>query len=87
MEPKIVIICLLAFIIILLFVGAPLKPLQFIGYGAVKLVIGALLLFVFNAIGSSFSLHIPINLSTSLVSGFLGIPGVAALAVIEKYVL
>jgi inhibitor of the pro-sigma K processing machinery len=87
MEPKVVIMLLLAFIVILLFVGTPLKPVRFIGYGTIKLVTGALFLFVLNAIGSSFNLHIPINVLTSSVSGFLGIPGIAALIVIEKYIV
>lgn len=86
MEPKVVILLFLCAIVILLLVGTPLKPVRFIGYGAVKLIVGALLLFVLNAIGNSF-VHIPINLFTSSVSGFLGIPGVIALVIIQKYVL
>ncbi|ANB59963.1 pro-sigmaK processing inhibitor BofA family protein [Anoxybacteroides amylolyticum] len=86
MEPKIVILLFLCAIVILLLIGTPLKPVRFIGYGAIKLIIGALLLFTLNAIGSSF-IHIPINLFTSSVSGFLGIPGVLALVIIQKYIL
>ncbi|WP_027410574.1 pro-sigmaK processing inhibitor BofA family protein [Anoxybacteroides tepidamans] len=87
MEPKVVIMLFLAAIVILLFIGTPFKPIRFVGYGAIRLITGALLLFVLNAIGNSFSFHIPINLFTSSISGFLGVPGVAALIIIEKYIV
>lgn len=87
MEPKVVIILFLSVIVILLFIGTPLKPIRLVGYGTVKLIIGALLLFVLNAIGNSFNIHIPINLLTSSVSGFLGVPGVVALIIIQKYIM
>jgi inhibitor of the pro-sigma K processing machinery len=87
MEPKVVILLLLSMIAVLLLVGARLKALRFIGYGAIKLVIGALALFVINAIGGNFSIHIPINLVTSFICGFLGVPGAAALIIIDKYIV
>ncbi|ANB57167.1 sigma-K factor-processing regulatory protein BofA [Anoxybacillus sp. B7M1] len=87
MEPKMVITLFFCAIVLLLFVGTPLKPIRFFGYGAIKLMIGALFLFVLNAIGTSFNIHVPINLLTSFISGFLGIPGVAALVIIQKYIL
>ncbi|AGT30481.1 pro-sigmaK processing inhibitor BofA [Geobacillus genomosp. 3] len=87
MEPKIVITVLLALIAVLLIVGARLKALRFIGYVAIRLIVGALALFVLNAIGGHFNIHIPINLITSLVCGFLGLPGAAALLVIDQYIL
>ncbi|RAK14185.1 inhibitor of the pro-sigma K processing machinery [Anoxybacillus vitaminiphilus] len=87
MEPKVVVMILLGLIILLLLIGTPLKPFRFIGQGMIKLVIGALFLFAVNTIGSSFDIHVPINLLTSAVSGFLGIPGLIALVVIEKYII
>jgi inhibitor of the pro-sigma K processing machinery len=87
MEPKVVIMILLGLIILLLLMGTPLKPVRLIGQGMIKLVIGALVLFAVNAIGNSFDIHVPINLLTSAVSGFLGIPGLVALIVIEKYII
>ncbi|WP_044893489.1 pro-sigmaK processing inhibitor BofA family protein [Aeribacillus alveayuensis] len=87
MEPKVVIMILLGLIILLLLIGTPLKPIRLIGQGMIKLVIGTLFLFAANAIGGSFDIHIPINLLTSAISGFLGIPGLIALVVIEKYII
>lgn len=87
MEPIVVISVLGGMIIILLFAGAPIKPLRFIGQGVVKLLIGALFLFFLNALGSQFGIHVPINFATSAVSGFLGLPGLAALVAIQTWVM
>jgi inhibitor of the pro-sigma K processing machinery len=87
MEPKLVIMLLLGLIILLLLVGTPLKPVRLIGQGLIKLIIGALFIFVANAVGGSFDIHVPINLLTSAISGFLGIPGLVALVIIEKYIV
>ena len=74
-------------ILLLLFTGVSLKPLRYIGNGIIKVLIGALLLFFLNAIGGQFGIHVPINLVTSALSGFLGVPGVVALAAIDVWVL
>nr|WP_090893271.1 pro-sigmaK processing inhibitor BofA family protein [Evansella caseinilytica] len=79
MEPIIVISLLGALIFILLILGAPMKPLRWLGQGAVRLLIGALFIFFLNAFGSLFAYSLPINLFTASVSGFLGIPGIVAL--------
>ncbi|MYL34396.1 pro-sigmaK processing inhibitor BofA [Pontibacillus yanchengensis] len=71
----------------LLVAGAPMKPVRFIANGAVKVVIGVLFLFFFNVFGASFGLHIPINAFTAIISGFLGIPGLASLIAIHLFVL
>ncbi|KLI01955.1 pro-sigma K processing regulatory protein [Sporolactobacillus inulinus CASD] len=63
--------------------GASAHPMRWIGKLAVRLVVGALLLFLLNVIGESFSMHIPINLATAAVSGLLGLPGLAALIIIK----
>lgn len=87
MEPTVVILGIIGLVFVLLLVGAPIKPIKFIGQMATKLVIGALLLFFVNAFGTSIGFHVPINLFTATVSGFLGIPGLAALVVIKTVIL
>ncbi|MBT2700828.1 pro-sigmaK processing inhibitor BofA family protein [Bacillus sp. ISL-40] len=87
MEPIIVISILGGLILILLFTGAPFKPARFVGQAAIKLVIGALFLFFLNAAGNRYGIHVPINFATSAISGFLGIPGLIALAAIQHWVL
>ena len=87
MDSVLVISILGGLILLLLVVGAPIKPLRFIGQGAVKLMIGALFLFFINAFGSLIDYHIPINIFTASISGFLGIPGVVLLVAIEYFIL
>jgi len=87
LEPIIVISILGGLILILLFSGAPFKPVRFLGQAVVKLLIGALFLFFLNAAGNSFGIHVPINFATSAVSGFLGIPGLFALVAIQQWVI
>ncbi|SDN94259.1 pro-sigmaK processing inhibitor BofA family protein [Bacillus sp. OK048] len=87
MEPIVIISILGGLVLILLFSGAPFKPVRFIGQAVVKLLIGAILLFFLNTAGNSFGIHVPINFTTSAISGFLGIPGLVALAAIQKYII
>lgn len=74
-------------ILVLLIIGAPLKPIRILGQGITKLIIGAVFLFFLNTLGSQVGIHVPINLVTSAVAGLLGIPGVAALAAIDYWII
>lgn len=47
-------------------------------------VVGGLLLAVFNAVGSLFGLTIGVNVVTAFVTGFLGIPGIILLLVLQR---
>lgn len=83
MEPIYIILSIAGLIFLLLLVGAPLKPIRLVGGAVVKLLIGVLFLFFLNTFGQSINLHIPINLVTASVSGFLGIPGLCLLVAIK----
>ncbi|MEH7109811.1 MULTISPECIES: pro-sigmaK processing inhibitor BofA family protein [Bacillaceae] len=87
MEPVVVISILGGLIVVLLFSGAPFKPVRFVGLAVVKVLIGALFLFFLNVIGNRYGIHVPINVATSAVSGFLGIPGLCALVAIQQWVI
>jgi inhibitor of the pro-sigma K processing machinery len=78
---------IVALILLLLFIGIPIKPVRFIGQGIIKLLIGALLLFFLNTLGNHYGIHIPINIITSGVTGFLGIPGLVALVAVQTWIL
>lgn len=86
-DSTVVILTISILIVVLLIAGAPLKPMRFLATGGVKLVIGALFLFFLNIFGASFGIHVPINLVTSVISGFLGLPGIASLIAIHLIVL
>ncbi|WP_033827321.1 pro-sigmaK processing inhibitor BofA family protein [Bacillus andreraoultii] len=87
MEPTWVIGIIIGIIVLLLLFGTPLKLFRFLGQSVVKVLIGALLLFFLNAFGSNFGIHVPINLITASISGFLGIPGVFALTAIQLWII
>jgi len=87
LEPIVVIPVLGGLILLLLFSGSAFKPARFVGQAVIKLLIGALFLFFLNKAGINFGIHVPINLATSAVSGFLGIPGLCALVAIQQWVL
>lgn len=87
MSSVVVISIMIAMIILLLLLGAPVKPTRFIAQSTVKLGIGILFLFFFNVFGGSIGLHIPINLFTVIISGFLGLFGVTSLAAIQIFII
>ncbi|WP_062107827.1 pro-sigmaK processing inhibitor BofA family protein [Bacillus niameyensis] len=86
MESYVIIAVLAGVVILLLMAGVSKKAFRFIGQAFMKLMIGALFLFFLNAIGNQFGIYVPINFVTSTISGFLGIPGVAALAALQYWI-
>ena len=87
MEHGVFIAVIVGMILLLFLVGTPFKPLKLLGRFSVKLIVGAVILYIINIIGGKYGLHIPINPSTTLVSGLLGFPGIAALIVIQKWII
>ncbi|WP_062051994.1 pro-sigmaK processing inhibitor BofA family protein [Bacillus sp. JCM 19034] len=87
MEPTLVIVLLVALVFILLLVGAPVKPLRYVGRFAIQCLIGVLMLFFVNVLGATIGLYVPINGITTIVTGLLGIPGVALLVGIAIFII
>ncbi|WP_147536223.1 pro-sigmaK processing inhibitor BofA family protein [Bacillus marasmi] len=87
MEPVIIISIIGVLVLLLLFIGAPVKPIRYIGQGVIKLLIGAMFLFFLNTFGNQYGIYVPINLITTAISGFLGIPGLAALVAVQIWVI
>ncbi|WP_018923326.1 pro-sigmaK processing inhibitor BofA family protein [Salsuginibacillus kocurii] len=67
--------------------GSGVRPLQWVGKSLVRLVTGALVLFFINLFGGLVDFYLPINIITSAVAGFLGIPGVLVLVLTNVFVL
>lgn len=86
-SSKVVIMTLLSLIVLLLLIGTSFKPMRFIGQATVKLAIGVLFLFFFNVFGGLIGLHIPINLFTITITGFLGLFGMFSLAAVHIFIL
>lgn len=85
MDLNINIIIAYAFGLFLLYLIArlllvPLKILLRLLYNG---LIGGVVLWVVNLVGGYFGLFIPINPITALVAGFLGVPGVVLLVLLQ----
>ncbi|MFD1019339.1 pro-sigmaK processing inhibitor BofA family protein [Thalassobacillus hwangdonensis] len=87
MDPLVVIAVLVFAVILIMMLGAPVKPMKWVGQASIKLLIGVLLLFFANVFGAGFGLHIPINMVTAVIAGVLGLPGVLSLTAIQMWVL
>ncbi|MGM9986908.1 MAG: pro-sigmaK processing inhibitor BofA family protein [Bacillaceae bacterium] len=87
MDSILIIGGLITLIILLLIIGVPMKPLKYVGNAVIKLTLGAIFLFVLNIVGQGMNIHIPVNLFTSFISGFLGIPGIIALVIVKLYII
>lgn len=87
MNETVVIMSIVSLIVIILLIGIPIRLTRFIGEGIARLVIGALFIFLINVVGGVLGIHLPINLFTVAVTGFLGIPGVVALIFLQQYVI
>ena len=78
----------LAFIfgIMLLYILARLLvyPMRVFAKAVGNSVVGAVLLVIFNAIGALFGLSIGVNVITALVVGFLGVPGLVTLMIVQN---
>lgn len=78
---------ILAYIIgifILLILGRVLLvPLKFVLRLVYNALLGALCIIVFNFIGGLAGFHIALNIFTSFIVGFLGIPGFILLVVLK----
>ena len=51
MEPVVFVAVIGGLILLFLIIGAPLKPVRFLGQGIIKIIIGALFLFFLNTLG------------------------------------
>lgn len=83
----IIVIGIVCFSLVVFLVRTPGKLMRVLGSGAVRLVIGVLLLFFFNVFAAHFGLHIPINIFTVVMTSVLGVFGVATLFMIHLILL
>lgn len=75
-----------AFIVVMLLVRALYLPLRWVLHLAYSAVVGALVLWAVNLVGSPLNFHIPVNLITSLLTGCLGAPGICLILALRVLV-
>ena len=72
--------CIIFLFLIGKFLGWPIKNiLKLVGNS----VIGGILIFIVNSIGSFWGFHIGLNIGTAIITGILGIPGVILLVFLK----
>jgi inhibitor of the pro-sigma K processing machinery len=49
-------------------------------------VLGCLFIFAANWVGQYFHFHLPFNAVTTMIAGFLGLPGLAALVTLKLWI-
>lgn len=77
-----------SFAVLLLYLAARmlLAPARFFMRLVANSLLGALLLVLFNLFGSYWGLSLGINIITAAVVGFLGVPGMVMLLLIQRMV-
>jgi len=73
-------------IVLLLLYNTMVEPLKIIYKVMLKFIIGGVMLWVINIIGTGFSFHISINFITAGVTGFLGLPGLLLLMTLRMII-
>lgn len=58
-------------------------PIKFIFKLIGNSILGGILIFIVNLIGSLFEFHVGLNIVTAIVTGILGIPGVVLLCFLK----
>lgn len=79
----IILACIIALWIIGRVFSVPLKAIIKL---VVNSVIGGLIIFIINLIGSIWGFHIGLNVITSLLVGLLGIPGAILLIILKLFI-
>lgn len=49
-------------------------------------ILGGLIIFLINLVGSAFEFHIGLNIGTALLVGILGIPGAILLIILKIFI-
>ena len=83
-----VIACLVGAVVLIYYVSQfmrdPGQALMGLVRGA---IVGVVCLFLINLIGQAFGFHIALNSVTALTTAVLGLPGVAALVVVQLWLV
>lgn len=86
MEINSIITFLTCIIFIFIFGKIFIWPIKSILRLILNSIFGGILIYIINLIGANFNFHIGLNFLTSLIVGFLGMPG-AILLIILKIIL
>lgn len=80
MQYVIFCLCIIAVVIIAKIFSWPFKKILKL---VLNIIFGIILILITNIFGESIALHIPFNMVTAAISGFLGVPGVICLIILH----
>lgn len=84
MDPFQVFVAAVFILLLILIIARILvKPLRLLVKIVFNSFVGLLMLLVFNFVGGLINFTIPVNIFTVLIAGFLGIPGLILLIVVQ----
>mgnify|MGYP002574833550 FL=1 len=86
MEVKMLLIYVACIIGIIIVGKVFIVPIKIIGKLIINSILGVVLLYIINLVGSLWQFHIGINVITALVVGILGIPGAILLAILKIFI-
>ena len=81
MDLNIILYGLIGLVLLYLLIKFLKWPLKIL----INVVIGIVLLYLTNIVGSYFGFSIGINAITALIAGFLGVPGVIFLVIFQMF--
>lgn len=83
MDVKMLIIYVACIIGIIIIGKIFIVPIKIICKLIINSILGVILLYIINLVGSMWGLHIGINVITALIVGILGIPGAILLTILK----
>lgn len=85
METNTIITYLACIVFLFIFGKIFVLPVKKILKLVINSLLGAVLIYIINLIGSAFNFHIGINIITSIFVGILGIPGAILLVLLKVF--
>lgn len=86
MEVKMMLIYVACIIAIFIIGKIFIVPIKIIAKLIINSLLGAILLYTINIVGTICGLHIGINIVTTLIVGILGIPGAVLLTILSIFI-
>ena len=87
MEPTVVLAYVFGLLLLYVLARVLVIPVRMLLRVLANGILGGLLLMAANLVGTVGGFYLPVNPVTALVAGFLGIPGVVLLLVLQHLVL
>lgn len=86
MDNKVILIFIACIAILIIFGKYFSFPVKKIAKLIGNSLIGALIIFIINLIGTSFDFHIGFSITNSIIVGILGIPGACLLILLKIFI-